>query len=484
MPSHDVPGALEESDSDSQATDEDSSNDTRTATGASIVENDDLESQLFKYNPWRTLARYRNPMTQEDVSLYSRFPILRLPAELLLIVAEHLPIESAACLALACKTTYLALGASWFKMPKPDLWKFLLLIEHERQNSFACPRCLKLHRPPNSFSGYHSNLRSRCSVSRALDTNLPNTISPGLVKIIGRKYFEDPRASQEYLSWATMTVKKTTRHIKLATHVIPRMLDGSLLLRTETYIHPFRNGNLTVRSLMEMEYHIHMVFCAFHHNKIPQLCDHEAWESFLTNLPTLRESIQPTCVHSSGVTHSGRCYPSRRMFPPAARGLRPPNIACFLTHKQPCKSCKRNPEDLYEGEIKGCMMCPTDFCISAIKVSGVGTCLVLTSWKNIGGVGPGDADNWDRHVSSRGPPYRRTHDEFRSDRQVGKIYKAFENITGGKAGRAKPYRPQTDSKMVRDLTRCVRLYRETGDDTTDTEALTASEASEEDEDSW
>ncbi|KAK7704134.1 hypothetical protein SLS64_008692 [Diaporthe eres] len=484
MPSNNVPGALEVSDSDSEATDEDSCNDTRSEEEASMAENDDLESQLFKYNPWRTLARFRNPMKQEDVSMYSRFPILRMPAELLLIVAEHLPIESAACLALACKTTYLALGASWFIMPKPNLWNFLLTIEHERLNSFACPRCLKLHRPPSSFAGYHGN---RCAVPRVLDTSLPDTISPGLVKMIGRKYFEDPRASQECLSWVTMSAKKTTRHIKLATHVIPRMLDGSLLLRTETYIQPFRNGNLTERSIMEMALHI-IVYTGHHLARIPQLCDHQEWKAHLPNLVAFRESLEPTkCADchfmNIGRRHLARCYGSRRMFTPAARGLKPPIIACYLIHKQPCKFCKQNCKDFYDGEIMGCKKCPTDFCVSARKVPGVGTCLVLTSWKNIGGVGPGDADNWDRHVTRRRPPYGRVEDDFRSDRQVGKIYKAFENITGGRAGHPKPYRPQTDSKMVRDLTRRVHKFRHRADDTTDSEAFTASEGSEEDEDS-
>lgn len=470
------------SDFDSETTDEDSTDDSTTAEEASMAENDDLESQLFKHNPWRTLARFHNPIKQEELSLYSRFPILRMPAELLLIVAEHLPIESAACLALACKTTYLALGSSWFNMPKPDLWNFLLLIEHERLNSFACPHCLKLHRPPNSFSGYHGY---RCKVSRVLNTSLPDTISPGLVKMIGRKYFEDPRASQEYLSWAIMTGKKTTRHIKIATHVMPRMLDGSLLLRTETYIQPFRNRNLTERSLMEMICHM-SIHCGYYHNKVPQLCNHQKWEYDLPNFTALWKSIEPTrCVNCAykrgGRGHLAQCYTTKRLFRPAARGFKTPNIACFLIHKQPCKSCKRNHEDLYEGEIKGCKQCATDYCISARKVPGVGTCLVLTTWKNIGG--PDDPDNWDRHVTSRRPPYGMIQDEFRSDRQVGKIYKAFENITGGRAGRAKPYVPQTDWKMVRDLTRRVQKYKHREDDTTDTEAFTASEASEEDEDS-
>lgn len=494
-PAYNVPGSFDESDSSSQTTEEGSIGDVETAGDIEtardiettrdipIMENEGFEIQLQKFNPWRTLDKFRNPMKQEDISLYSRFPLLCLPAELLLIVAEHLPIESAACLALACRTTYLALGTRWFKMPKPNLWNFLLLIEHERLISYACPRCLKLHRPPNFFIQYNWC----CSVPRVLSTNLPETISPGLVKMIGRKYFEDPRASQEYLSWLRMSAKKTTRHIKLATHVIPRMLDGSLLLRTETYMQPFRKGNLTERSLMEMIFHV-FIRCVYYHRKIPQLCDHQDWNSHLPNLTAFKESIKATrcvgCVEmSSGTRHFARCYANQRMFSPARRGLRLPIMACVLIHKQPCNSCKQMSEDRYDGEIKGCKKCATDFCVSAREVPGVGTCVVLTSWKNIGGIGPGQADHWDRHVTHHRSPDDRIEDEFRSDRQVGQIYEAFEGLSGGKAGKAKHYRPQTDSKMVRDLTRRVHKFtsRYMADETTDTEADTESEEDYEDE---
>lgn len=489
-PTYHVPGAFDASDTDSQATDEGSTSEIMTTRDTAMVQDAGLESQLIKYNPWRTLDKYRNPLKQEDLSLYSRFPILCMPAELLLMVAENLPIESAACLALACRTTYRALGTSWFKMPKANLWNFLLLIEPERLNSFACARCLKLHRPPNFFSEYHWN---RCKVPRVLVTNLPDTISPGLVKMIGRKYFEDPRACQEYLSWVTMAAKKTTRHIKIATHVIPRMLDGSLLLRTETYIQPFRNGNLTERSLMEMVFHI-AVRCKYFHTQVPRLCEHQKWEFYLPNLAALRESIKPNrctdCIYANSHVpdnhrpHFPSCYASQRMFNPTRRAIRAPVIACALIHEQPCDSCILRCEDRYDGEIKGCKKCATDFCISAREVPGVGTCVVLTSWKDIGGTGPGQADNWDRHLRSRRLLYGETEDDFRSDRQVGQIYQAFQNIPGGKAGRAKLYRPQTDSKMVRDLTRRVHKFasRRRGDETTDTEAGTESERDEIQED--
>lgn len=483
MPTHDIPSALELSDSDSETADDSPTSDTKTVEDVYMVENEGLASQLVKHNPWRTLAKFRNPIKQEELSMYSRFPILRMPAELLLIVAEHLPIESAACLAFTCKVTYVALGTRWFKMPKPNLWNFLLLIETERLNSYACPRCLKLHRPPHTFSEYHG---FRCPISRSLVTNLPKTISPGLVKMIGRKYFEDPRASEEYLSWVRMAAKKTTRHIKLVTHVIPRMLDGSLLLRTETYIQPFRNGNLTERSLMELVFYISRN-SGYYYSKLPQLCDHQGWISHLPNLSTFTKTFQPTkcrgCRFESSCTwHMARCFPTNRLFNPTRRSLRAPVIACILIHEQPCNSCKQLSEDRYDGEVKGCKKCATDFCISAREVPGLGTCIVLTAWKDIGGIGPGQADNWDRHVTLRLPPYGMVEDDFRSDRQVGQIYKAFENITGGKAGRPKPYRPQTDSKMVRDLSRRVhkRPTRRSAEETTDTEASTDIEEDDED----
>lgn len=478
IPTHSASSALELSDSDSETANDSPISDTKTAEDIYMKENEDLPSQLVKHNPWRTLAKFRNPIKQEDVSLYSRFPILRMPAELLLIVAEHLPIESAACLALACKATYVALGTRWFKMPNPILWNFLLLIENERLNSYACPRCLKLHRPPPIFSEYHG---VRCPIPRSLVINLPKTISPGLVKMIGRKYLEDPRASQEYISWVTMTAKKTTRHIKLVTHVIPRMLDGSLLLRTETYIQPFHNGNLTERSLMELVFYISR-HSSYYHSKLPQLCDHQGWISHFPNLSAFTKTFEPTkcrgCRFDSSYTrHMAHCFPTNRLFNPTRRSLRAPVIACVLIHEQPCNSCKELSEDRYDGEVKGCKKCATDFCICAREVAGVGTCIVLTTWKDIGGIGPGQADNWDRHVTLHLPPHDMVEDDFRSDRQVGQIYKAFENITGGKAGRPQPYRPQTDSKMVRDLTRRVhkRPSRRRAEETTDTEASTAVE---------
>lgn len=472
-PSYKMPGAFEVSDSDAQTTDREYASDTEAAGDIATAENESLKSQLATQNPWRTLARFRNPMKQEDIALYSRFPILRMPAELLLVVAEHLSTESVACLALACKATYKALGTRSFRMPKANLWNFLLLIEKERQNSYACCLCLKLHRPAEVFSSFSS--RRNCNRRRNIDITLPSVISPGLIKMIGRKFFEDPRVFQEYLSWATMADKKTTRHVKVSVHVIPRMLDGTLLLRTETYIHPFHKGDLTDRSFMELTSQIGMEPGAWR-NKVPRLCSHQKWDSHFPHLSSLQESVETTkCVVSYDHNHFPRCY-GNKVFDTAGHGLQLPIKRCALIHEQPCRACKPDPEGIYGGDIKGCTKCTTDFAISAREVPGVGYCVVLTSWKDIGGVKPGSAGNWDLHVSPRRLIRHRDEEhECRSKGAIGRIYRAYENTADGMPGSDKRYRPQPDQKMVRDLTRKVEPWRNNRDRTTDTEAGTGSE---------
>lgn len=429
-----------------------------TPSDIEMLENDNLKDQRRTRNPWRTLARFRASKKTTRCRSHREFPIQRLPAEIIIAISQHLPIESTACLALACKVTYSALGTSSFKMPKSNRWKFLLLIEHEKQNSFACFACLKLHRPSRSTA----DLFCKCaSLSRFMSILcVPQTISTGLVKLIGRKYLEDPESCHEYLSWATLAKKSTNRYMKAASHVIPRMMDGNLLIRQEIYMHPFHNGKITVRSLMELKELLSANSSIFF-AKFPPLCVHRTWTSLITNFNVLDECANPTkCVNCAHYRHIPRCY-SNEVVPETARnGLLPPMKACFLFHDQPCEACTPNSEGICGGNIEGCRKCSTDFCISSRDVLGVGHCLVLSCWKDIGGVGPGQAAKWDDFLvpsrKRRMEPDRM--EDCRLQSEVGQVYKAFENIVGGKAGSGgemSPYRPQPDWKMVRDLTRRV-----------------------------
>jgi hypothetical protein len=470
-----------------------------------MTANDEFKPQLLTQNPWRTLARFRNPLKQEDVGIYSRFPLLQMPIELLMMVVAHLPIESVACLALACKKTYFALGTASFEMPQSSLWKFLLLIEHERQSAFACARCLTLHRPPqSSFFNHYRCSKNRLWRLRMFDVmqlNLPRHITPGLVKLIGRKHFEDPRACQEFLSWAIWSAKKTTRYIKLATHVIPRMTGGSLLLQTETYIHAFAGGHLTERSLIELATHVGDGNSFLSKSLIPNLCGHEDWKHHLPNLAALKKYVMPTkcSVGNNDDKHYHRasCYSNAKIVRYGGMGGQDyPVDMCDIIHEQPCRMWKavvpsnrtRLPEDKearkafrptvrdnFDGDIKGCRQCFTDFAVSASEVPGVGPCLVLTTWKDLGGVGPGFSDKWDRHIKTNHTAFARYREkgDCRTGDQVGQAYEAFEKLERSYLDTPQRYRPQPSRKMVRDLTRRVhKRHWGRKDDTTDTEAST------------
>lgn len=199
--------------------------------------------------------------------------------------------------------------------------------------------------------------------------------------MIGRKWFEDRRACEEYLSWAIMRQKKTTRHIKLATHAVPRMLNGRLVLRTETYIHAYFDGHLTRRTLFELASHVGASSWMCCSPKIPRLCGHEDWASHLTNLITLKDDVKPTQCPPGQQTHpwhSPRCY-TNETITKSRHGDESPIELCDLIHEQPCRNWTlRMPtsedrklesrrtfapklEHTYSGSVMGCRKCSTDF---------------------------------------------------------------------------------------------------------------------------
>lgn len=277
----DVSGLWEESDTEelgsTSATTQAQLSSSTIPQSPLMVCNETLSEQLITRNPWRTLQRYY-PGQKRTTGTDHSCPILRLHAELLCMVAEYLPAESAATFTISCKHVYMKLGTQYLRFAdRSTLWNFLLLIEPERQASFACCVCLKLHRPSiNRRTGV-----SKCtkSWSKREDTKLPQSVTSGLVKMIGRKYLKNPRLCQEYLSWVAESRKKTTRYIKVAQHVTPRLLDGSLFIKTETYVHPFSDDRLTHRSL-------HEVFRLLEpdldiNTKLYDICAHRSWKKEL-----------------------------------------------------------------------------------------------------------------------------------------------------------------------------------------------------------
>ncbi|KFY41076.1 hypothetical protein V495_05054 [Pseudogymnoascus sp. VKM F-4514 (FW-929)] len=75
--------------------------------------------------------------------------LLRLPPEIILLVADSLPTQSAACLALCCHRLSHILGPkSWKSLrqePDPVRFRFLTTLARELPLHFPCRQCLRVH---------------------------------------------------------------------------------------------------------------------------------------------------------------------------------------------------------------------------------------------------------------------------------------------------------------------------------------------------
>ncbi|KAK7732510.1 hypothetical protein SLS53_008395 [Cytospora paraplurivora] len=375
----------------------------KTPASGNDLENEPLSKQLETRNPWRTLARY-HPRHNEATPAGPGFPIYRLPHELLHWVAKHLRPESAACFALSSKRMYMALGNQYCKMPTKDsLWKLLLMLEPERQASFACGVCLKLHRP--SFGHLHESYDCDDIDWDINRKNIPGPLTPGLVKLIGRKYLENPRSYQEYLNWAFMTRKMSTQYIRGAYHVTPRMVAGNLLIKTETYIHPFHNGQLTHRSLHALidltqswrRYPIDLERICLHQSWARNISSTKQLEDYLLREEAAINCQKSRCLRGPGARHGHHptCYDNGVIPNNLERGTIPRDIECLLKHDLSCDKA-HSPG----GKVSQCRDCTTNFTISACDVPSIGRCIVFTTWKDLGGVGPGQAEKWD-HFTGR-----------------------------------------------------------------------------------
>lgn len=438
----------------------------KTEPCGTVVENEPLSRQLEKRNPWRTLARY-HPRHNETTPAGPFFPIYRLPHELLHMVAKRLSPESAACFALSSKRMYIVLGSQYWKMPtKNSLWKLLLMLEPERQASFACGVCLKLHRPTfGRFDDRFACTSIKCTVT---SYSMPDSITPSLVRLIGRKYLEDPRSCQEYLTWAFMTRRMTTEYIKVAKQVAPRMVDGNLLVKTETYIHPFHKGQLTHRSLLELVNRAQEWTCFS--SDLDAICAHHTWERKVTITKQLGEYLMKAkaatncetsrCLGGLGTRgyHRPECYDDRVIPDNLKRRTIPQELVCLLKHDLSCDKA-HSPG----GKVSRCKTCPTNFDISACDVPDVERCVVFTTWKDFGGVRPGQTDKWDLFTTNpwgSGIGLRRNQSLSGWQRTwMPEAYLRFEGIKvlddndlDGIGSDCVPcYEPKPDRMMIRDL---------------------------------
>lgn len=75
----------------------------------------------------------------------SRAPIMKLPTELLQMIAGYLPISDLAALALSCHRLYHVVGTSWSPLKEEDRSAFLTVLQRDLPSMYLCQTCVRFH---------------------------------------------------------------------------------------------------------------------------------------------------------------------------------------------------------------------------------------------------------------------------------------------------------------------------------------------------
>ncbi|KAK3685316.1 hypothetical protein B0T22DRAFT_214561 [Podospora appendiculata] len=373
----------------------------------------------------------------------SSFPLAFLPADIIHHMASLMPQESAAALALTSKAMYSIIGLKIFMaMDRQALWRLLLLLERDSDLVVACGHCLRLHspfiQPGNSLGGTKS--RPECC-DKYSDT--PFVMNPAMCRLLAKRYIRH-KPYGNLITAAVRNSKCILSDFKCFTTRDMRFVDGNLLLRTQSFFAPLNiNGDITGRSVF-----------IFHHmlrSKL-QLCRHHSWTSFcgldLRNrdytafetddrFATSHDTAHHEYYGRAEDHHPEACYRKGLVPRDVFKGALQPHLKCALLHPQPCRSNKACLEATggprqRVGRVQSCKKCWTDFSVSAQDVGGVGRVMVLTTWKDIGGLGPGGSAKWFSHHEV----FPKNLDPFaslepRKRKREGLIYKAWENPSPG-----------------------------------------------------
>lgn len=421
--------------------------------------NDSLRLQMKVCNPWRTLEYYKEPYRdngQDDRAVDGEvFRIQHLPADIIYLVAKLLPPESAACLALTGKAINGVIGPRFLKLKRNHLWRFLLLLEKDQALRVACPACVRLH--------HYQPCRFRHWRGHKYLVNLPSSVNYSSVHQIGRTLLQggncnellglmtqrsDPGSSCALNECGVVTSSKVT----------PRLLDnGNLLIRCQTVVNPTCKMGITDRSMFELRGHLIMA------RGFWEPCRHIDWSSDNLGL-RIEDQVLDSFATSHDIkhhrhpdhpfkdSHTTLCYSENEWLDTFSPDVLPARLACLLFHTQPCtKSCAK-----LHGKISGCRKCYSDFSITYADVPDVGRCLIFTSWKDVGGLGPKQDQKWASHATTYSG--RLLRDEMPTDvdrdaQSLGDIYESFERVDVRTSPRdTHTYVPVIERDVIRALT--------------------------------
>lgn len=116
------------------------------------------------------------------------------------------------------------------------------MIEPEMPEHLACAERLLLYHAP-----WSSNADKTTCVGWS---TLPASVTPGLVKMIGRKHLRDPHEKADLLSFPGVPFKQANSSEKYMIYVTPMTAGRNIFLLTEKFIRVFRDEQLSSHSIL------------------------------------------------------------------------------------------------------------------------------------------------------------------------------------------------------------------------------------------
>lgn len=302
------------------------------------------------------------------------FSILaKLPLELLVLIAEFLPLASAVTFSLSCRPLYSLIGTKYLKRAKQDTKSFdpyalLALLQRDLPDLLACHYCKKLHAIKHASRFLDSSKYYKGWIRRpkpiCVHANYRRTlyIHPDFSSTIFRMAMKRHRQGADCSSLLNLLscewrIFYHAKHIgKVNTEC--RIVQNSLLVRNQSVF--------PVQPRQSVEFLFESGFL---------ICSHYNWRRY------------------------GPCAPTSQL---------------ELRHRE--KSFKA------WGQLMQCNYCATEFRIDVQRFKNLGRLVFFTKWQNLGSGERLLDTQWRSHLStSQGPMWRNVF--LRS----GSIVSAFEN---------------------------------------------------------
>jgi len=378
------------------------------------------------YNPWYNVNNLVQPhQAQASDGLFQTWPQFgRLPLDLIPYIVTLMPKESAAALAVTSKQMYSIIGPRVLRRLNPaEKWRLMLLLERDADLMMACGQCNMLHAPIMTPAPYQWNSCSggaQCVRETTTDrSHLPKGITPVLCRLLAKRYLRQ-QSYGDILSMAAKSFFLTLPDFKVFNTMALRIVNGNLLLRNQIFMAPMAKGTKTASG--RAAYALDKLICKRSTGLGDfRCCQHLGWNDAglqIADSPYSRydddyDAPKQLFEHIEGFAtghqeehhqdsfwggekHPSMCYGRDTVDEKVFNDALSPSLRCALLHAQPCMTCEAvGTVNL----VNSCSECYTDFCASAQDVEGIGRVMVLTTWKDLGGVMKSDngPDKWWSH---------------------------------------------------------------------------------------